>query len=288
MEVKVLGPVEATVGPRPVAVSAHQRLIIAVLAANAGNPVPADVLIEAVWSDRLPSKPLAALQNLISRLRMRLPADRATAIGTAGSGYLLDPTACSIDWMHFERALQEARRDADAVASLAAYRAALEAWRGAAYGELADRPELAAHAHRLEELAAVAREELAALMTGLDPVGAVIELEALVARQPFRERGHALLMEALHRCHRQRDALAVFRDYERFLGEELGLAPSPALRELESLILTDALDQPARHAGHRLVDAVVTAGPATTIERTHNLPERLTSFVGRDEDLAAV
>ncbi|MGE0729828.1 MAG: hypothetical protein AB7O92_21765 [Acidimicrobiia bacterium] len=32
----------------------------------------------------------------------------------------------------------------------------------------------------------------------------------------------------------------------------------------------------------------MTAGPATTIERTHNLPERLTSFVGRDEDLAAV
>jgi DNA-binding SARP family transcriptional activator len=63
------------------------------------------------------------------------------------------------------------------------------------------------------------------------------ELEALVAREPLRERPRAQLMLALYRGGRHADALATLQDLRRTLDDELGLVPSAALGELERRIL---------------------------------------------------
>src|SRR4029077_14017400 len=47
-----------------------------------------------------------------------------------------------------------------------------------------------------------------------------------------------LLIPALSRSGRQADALEAYRETRRTLDEQLGLEPSPALRELERAILT--------------------------------------------------
>jgi Bacterial transcriptional activator domain len=65
----------------------------------------------------------------------------------------------------------------------------------------------------------------------------VAELDALVAEHPLRERLRAQLILALYRCGRQADALAAYQAAWRTLVEELGLEPSPPLRELEQAIL---------------------------------------------------
>ena len=65
----------------------------------------------------------------------------------------------------------------------------------------------------------------------------IAELEHLVAAHSFRERLHCQLMLALYRSGRQADALAVSSSVRRHLAEELGVDPSPALRELETAIL---------------------------------------------------
>ena len=63
------------------------------------------------------------------------------------------------------------------------------------------------------------------------------ELEALVAREPLRERLLGLLMLALYRAGRQGDALEAYRQAVRTLDAELGLRPGPELEQLERAIL---------------------------------------------------
>src|SRR5262249_50510592 len=69
----------------------------------------------------------------------------------------------------------------------------------------------------------------------------VAELEALVARQPLRERLRGQLMTALYRCGRQAEALEVYQDARRALVHELGLEPGRALQKLEQAILRQDL-----------------------------------------------
>ena len=54
---------------------------------------------------------------------------------------------------------------------------------------------------------------------------------------PFRERLLGQLMLSLYRAGRQADALAAYQAGRRRLAAELGLEPSPELRDLERRIL---------------------------------------------------
>jgi DNA-binding SARP family transcriptional activator len=66
------------------------HMLLARLALDAGCPVTADALIDAVWGDTLPSGALNALQTVVSRLRRALPAADAARIRSLPAGYLLD------------------------------------------------------------------------------------------------------------------------------------------------------------------------------------------------------
>ncbi len=148
-------------------------------------------------------------------------------------------------------------------------------WRGPALAEFADRPWAQAVAARLEELRLAAVEALAEVrLAGGDPgglAGLVGELEGLVAAHPTRERLRGLLMVALYRSGRQADALGVYQAARVVLAEELGIDPSPELQRLHQRVLVQdpALEAPGE----------APAAPP------HNLPERLTSFVGRELEL---
>ena len=93
------------------------------------------------------------------------------------------------------------------------------------------------------------------------------ELEGLVGEYPLRERLWWLLVLALYRAHRQADALAAYRRARDLLSAELGLEPGEELRRLEEAVLRQEV-------------------PAAPPPARHNLPAPLTSFVGREQDLA--
>ena len=97
----------------------------------------------------------------------------------------------------------------------------------------------------------------------------VAELEALARDHPLRERLRGLQIRALYAAGRQADALAAYEDVRGRLADELGVDPSPALQEIHLRVLR------------------ATPEPRAAVGRT-NLPAQLTSFVGRDDDLAAV
>ncbi|HWO60474.1 MAG TPA: BTAD domain-containing putative transcriptional regulator, partial [Umezawaea sp.] len=98
---------------------------------------------------------------------------------------------------------------------------------------------------------------------------ATTRLTALLADHPVHERAAALLMDGLAAVGRQADALALYERVREALADVLGTDPGAALRE--------------RHL--RLLRAERPTVPRT---RPSTLPAPLTSFIGRDDDLARI
>ncbi len=135
----------------------------------------------------------------------------------------------------------------DAEAGVGFLRQALALWRGPALGEFADRPFAWIEASRLDE----ARLEIVEALTEAElaagrPAAALAMLEPHLAAHPLREQAWGRLMVALYRLGRQAEALRAYQDLRRLLNEELGLEPTPVLRQLEQKILEQSpeLDQP--------------------------------------------
>jgi DNA-binding SARP family transcriptional activator len=271
MEFGILGPLEVRNGAAPVRVpGAKERALLADLLVNAGRVVPADRLVEDLWGERPPGNPANTLQGRVSALRRALGTAGAGLVVTRPPGYVLEADPGQVDAARFERLVGEAGRAAgDAAARPLAE--ALGLWRGPALAEFADQPWAQAEAARLEELRLGAVEALVELrLAAGDHTGLVGELEGLVAEHPTRERLRGQLMLALYRSGRQADALEVYQATRAVLAEELGIDPSPGLQRLQQAIL---VQDPALEA----------ATPRQ--QPRHNLPERLTSLVGRSEEL---
>ena len=277
MEFAILGPLEVRDGPAPVRVpGAKERALLADLLVNAGRVVPADRLVEDLWGDDPPGNPANTLQGRVSALRRALgPA--GGALVTRPPGYLLEAGPEQVDAGRFERLVAEATAAAAGEGPRAARQLeeALGLWRGPALAEFADQPWAQAEAARLEELRLAATEALVELrLAAGGHAGLVGELEGLVAAHPTRERLRGQLMVALYRSGRQADALGAYQQAREVLAEELGIDPSPELQRLHQQIL---LQDPALEA----------AAPDRALPR-HNLPERLTSLVGREGELREV
>jgi DNA-binding SARP family transcriptional activator len=169
----------------------------------------------------------------VSRLRKALGPD---TIASRKWGYVLRAAPAEIDLRRFEGLVAEAEPLA-AQQRAAKLAEALALWRGSPLADLANEPALQRDIARLEELRlrTVERRLDAELEAGnADVVG---DLEELVAQEPLREHLRWLLILALYRNDRQAEALEVYRETRRVLTEELGLEPSPALKELEQAIL---------------------------------------------------
>ena len=271
-EVRLLGPVQVVRsggevrlgGPRP-------RAVLALLVLEAGRVVPAERLIEDAWRGGPPREAAATLRSYVSRLRGALAPD--AALVARGGGYVLGVDPEAVDAVRFERLAasgQAVLGRGEPAAAAGFFREALGLWRGRALADVDEAEPLAREAARLEELRLVAVEGRleADIELGLhaEMIG---ELEGLVASYPLRERLWRLLVLALYRAGRQADALAAYRRARDLLALELGLEPGEELRRLEQAVLRQEV-------------------PSAPPSRQHNLPAPLTSFLGREQDLARV
>jgi predicted ATPase/DNA-binding SARP family transcriptional activator len=278
MEFAILGPLEVRDGAAPLRVpGAKERALLADLLVNAGRVVPADRLVEDLWGDQPPGNPANTLQGRVSALRRALGPAGSGMVATRPPGYSLEADPGQVDAARFERLVAEAMAAPAAEGPQAArlLEEALGLWRGPALAEFADQPWAQAEAARLEELRLAATEALVDLrLAAGGHAGLVGELEGLVAAHPTRERLRGQLMLALYRSGRQADALAAYTEAREVLVEELGIDPSPELQRLHQAILVQD-------------PALELAGPERSPPRD-NLPERLTSLVGRDDELRDV
>ncbi|MEV0198426.1 BTAD domain-containing putative transcriptional regulator [Nonomuraea sp. NPDC050691] len=286
MRIGILGPLQvAGVAVR----GARVRALLVRLALDPGHVVTADRLIGDLWPDEAPEHPMAALQSLVSRARREAPG----TVASHPAGYALDVPATEVDAWEFERLVRAGEA-----------RAALRLWRGPALADVAAMPFAAGPAARLEELRLtalgariatdLARQDAAtgpghpAGRDDATPAGrpagtgggaeeVVAELRALVAEHPLREPFHALLVRALVAAGRRGEALEAFERARAGLADELGADPGPALREAHLAALRDEPTTPGEPV------------PLTTLPdepRGGRMPARMTSFVGRSDDLS--
>ena len=221
----------------------RQRRLVAVLLIHRNAVVSVDRLAEAVFAGEPTPAASTTLRSYVARIRRVVDGNGSgAAVVTQAPGYMLQLQAEAFDVTCFERLVADAGTAlgrGDATGASATLRDALALWRGQAYAEFADEEWARPEAQRLEELRIVAHERLvdAELANG-HAVEMIPEIETLASAHELREGFRAQLMVALYRAGRHADALRVYRDYRRLLGEELGLEPSPALAELERSVLT--------------------------------------------------
>ncbi|GGU76288.1 AfsR/SARP family transcriptional regulator [Lentzea flava] len=221
MEVRILGPVEPSVPPKP-------AQILAVLAVECGKIVPVERLIDLIWGEEPPPQARKSLQVHISSLRRTgLPVEHRAA------GYVLNAEPESVDLHLFRRLVAEAGEQADLKAKAETLHQALQLWRGTpvVFAQTLDVQRLAAAEAWVDaELALGRHAEL------IDPLG------IFVSEYPLAERLRGQLMTALARAGRRADAMRVFRDTRKVLVDELGVEPGEQLQQLYRDVLEGARD----------------------------------------------
>lgn len=152
---RVLGPValvDADGVTRTIG-STNQRTVLAALAANRGEVVTLDTLIDALWGDAPPRSAVTTLRTYVSRLRAQI----GDVLVTSGDGFVLDVPARDVDAGRFEELVEAAMR-AEPAEAVALLDDALALWRGPAFGDRFDVGCVRGEARRLEERRATARE----------------------------------------------------------------------------------------------------------------------------------
>ena len=276
----VLGPTEVHDGGRPVELGGPlpRRLLTALLAAE-GRPVSDDRLGEALWEGRPPASSRTALQVYVSRLRRALGDAERNSLHRTAAGYRLVTTPGATDIEQFTERIGVARirsESGQGEKALPVFDEALRLWRGEPFADLpADSVVSAARAHLWELRETAEEDRVAALFAAGQEAEAVAELEALVRAAPFRERRWALLVLGLYRRGRQAEALAAVRRVRGLLADQLGVDPGPELRRLEERVLRQ---DPGLLS--------VRPSPAYDPAPHERIPRPLSSFLGRDSDLA--
>ena len=242
MRFGILGPLEVVdEGGRELGLGGRkQRAVLAVLLLHANEAMSQDRLVEELWPGRPPASAATSLQAYVSRLRRALGED-GRIVTTAG-GYLIRVAAEELDLDRFERLVEEggsALSSGELELASRTLREALGLWRGAPLGDFRYDSFAQAETARLEELRLGAVEQRVEVELALGREATVIgDLERLVREYPYRERLRGQLMLALYRTGRQAEALEAYRNARTVLVDELGIEPSPELRELHDAILS--------------------------------------------------
>ena len=270
MQIGLLGPFEVRTDDGVLAdvPGARLRGLLTALALEPGRAVPKATLVDWIWGERPPSDATNALQRLVSRLRKALPEG---LVEGQADGYRLRVEPDAVDAVRFERLVGQARTDEDP-RRVRLLREALALWRGAAMQGvgLPDSEAFDAAVTRLEGLRLTAMEDWFDAEVSLGHGAELVtELTDLVAAHPMRERLVAALMRALAAAGRDTEALLVYQRTREALADALGVDPSPELSALHVALLRGELGRRDEN-------------------RKTNLRAELTSFVGKDADVAAV
>ncbi|NEB74592.1 AfsR/SARP family transcriptional regulator [Streptomyces sp. SID14478] len=221
-----------------------QRTLIQTLLVSEGQSISSEALADEMWGNRTPDNEANALQAHVSRLRRKLrslePERSTSRVTIQPSGYRLTVSEGELDAAEFIKEVRTAEScTGDLTRRADILRRALDTWRGPVFGGFPGGTLCQLAGARYEEYRMRAMELRFDSELRLGRHTAVLaELTETHTSHPLRERFCEQLMVALYCAGRQSDALDIFRRMRRHLDDELGIEPSPALRQVETAILS--------------------------------------------------
>jgi predicted ATPase/DNA-binding SARP family transcriptional activator len=300
LRIGLLGPLQVRDGTgHAVHVGGRQlRVLLILLALQAGRVVPAGSLAGQIWPEEPPANPGNALQTLVSRLRAELRrASLDQVIESHPAGYRLAVRPDAVDALDFQVLAVRGRHalaDGDPREAAAVLRSALASWRGQPLADAVGYDFADAAAAQLTELrSSVLADRIEADLALGEGASLVGELRALLSADPLAERPRALLMRALYAAGRQAEALEVYQRARELLAGRLGVGPSAQLEQVYLRILRGEEGVPAVATGaarpsDQTLDAERSVVPAPGPTPPPVASSPLTSFVGRDTEVSAV
>jgi DNA-binding SARP family transcriptional activator len=216
------------------------RVLFTYLTLSRALPCSRDRLIEALWPYGPPSGADSALSALLSRLRSVLGSD---VLAGRSDVKLCLPHDPRVDLEAAEEAIHRAEAAVAQRDWARGWGPSLVAPFTARRGFLPndDLPWADEFRRRLVEIRVAALECYSAVALGVggsELAPGERSARELIALAPYREHGHALLMEILAARGNQAEALHVYEQHRQRLRDELGASPAPELRELQERLLS--------------------------------------------------
>jgi DNA-binding SARP family transcriptional activator len=299
MEFRILGPLYADAGAGRGPAVIRQPLLqsaLAVLLLRANRPCPRSLLVEALWAGEPPSAPDAALRVCISRLRRCLGdcAQRLESIGPPGGrapghrqqrGYMMSVRPGELDVDEFTDLVAQGQAELDtgnAAAAATSLVHALALWGDPPLPDLPDSAVIAADIERLTNLRQTAIDALIEAQLAAGEIEqALVQLRAMVAANPGRERVYDQLMRAYRALGMRKEALDVYQLARRAMREQQGTEPGQALALLHKRILAE--EMASEGAAH--LNAIALTAPMLL---GWQAPAPPGDFTGRHAEIAAI
>jgi DNA-binding SARP family transcriptional activator len=299
MEFRILGPLYADAGTGSGPAVIRQPLLqsaLAVLLLRANRPCPRGLLVEALWASEPPSSPDAALRVCISRLRRCLGdcAARLESIGPPGGrapghrqqrGYMMTVRPGELDVEEFTDLVAQGQAELDmghAAAAATSLVQALALWGDPPLPDLPSSEIVAADVERLTNLRQTGVDTLIEARLAAGEIEQVlVQLRAIVAADPGRERVYDQLMRAYHALGMRQEALDVYQLARRAMREQQGTEPGQALALRYKQILAEEMaSESAAHLSAIALTAPMLLG--------WQAPAPPSDFVGRSAEIAAI
>jgi predicted ATPase/DNA-binding SARP family transcriptional activator len=279
LHVQLLGGFRITYGDQAVAgVNTRLQALLAYLLLHRGAPVPRQQLAFLFWPDSAEAQARTNLRQLLHSLKQTLPEAEHFVQADAQTLQWRAAAPVRLDVAEFEDALARAaaaEQHADAPALRAALEQAVAAYQGdllpSGYDDW-----LLPERERLRQAYSTALDRLVRLLERQgDAREAIACAERLLRHDPLREETYRVLMRLYAACGDRAGALRVYHTCAAVLERELAVEPSAATREAYEQLFARRVEAPAR--------PLKPPQPPNT-----NLPVPLTSFVGREAELAEI
>jgi len=278
LHIHLLGDFRLTCDDAPVSNVSAPRLqsLLAYLVLHRDAPQPRQHLAFLLWPDTTEAQARTNLRQLLHALKQALPEAEQFVHAAAQTLQWRSEAPFRLDVAEFEQALTQADA-AEQQRNPHALRVALEQASAVYHGELLPScydDWIVPERERLRQAFTGALERLMLLLESQgEPRVAIACAQRLVRHDPLREETYRALMRLYAACGDRAGALRVYQTCATVLERELAVEPSAATREAYEQLLK--VDVQARR--------VTPSQPSNT-----NLPVPLTSFVGREAQMAEI